>query len=396
MLNLQPKSSFKMMRSSINLCKVVGLWDEANRRRRPRWQVILLASSLILWYIIPSAAFMIRNEKVLLIQLKPTLELFAIIIFTVRLFVHIITQDKLQKCYYQTHSVLNEFVDSSFEDVRSILAHMQVSSERLVKYYTCGVMAQASIYGWVPAIITIFKYAVGTKIPELPSTVLEADFVFFDQKSSFWIWLPVMAISLIVQYLMVVTMSANECLLWNLLHHVSCTFKLITMEIGKLEHWKEAAEYRVKLTRIIRHHESCYESARLLESSLCPVMAILYCSCVLQTCYIMFVVSVVEDYIVLGSMMFVLNYTVFMIFTFSMLGTELMETSSAVSNAIYFSRWYEHSDQEQRLLLFMLKRSQKTTSISAAKFFSVTRASFAGAMRSAFSYFTVMQQTINK
>ncbi|XP_053698494.1 uncharacterized protein LOC128745444 [Sabethes cyaneus] len=391
MLNARSEPSFPMMRTTVALCKWVGLWDET-KRNRPGWPALVLVASLILWYIVPSMIFMIRQEKVLLVQLKPTLELFAMIIFVFRLLTHIVYLDKLQSCYHGIRGVLSEFVDSSFEDVRKILAHLQLSSERLVKYYTCGVLLQASIYGWVPAVITIFRYAFGLEIIAFPSTVLEADFVFFDQKSSFWIWLPVMITSLAVQYLMLVIISTNECLLWNQLHHVSCTFKLIAAEIRMLDHWKDAVGFRLKLASIVSHHESCYGSARLLESSLRPVMAILYCSCVFQTCYIMFVVSIVKDYILIGSMIFVLNYTVFVIFTFSMLGTELMDASSAVSDAIYNSHWYKRSYQDQRLLLFMLSRSQKAVFISAAKFFPITRATFGGAMKSAFSFFTVMQQ----
>ncbi|XP_058839791.1 odorant receptor 49b-like [Topomyia yanbarensis] len=385
------KQPFRMMSSTVQLCKFAGLWDEKNQRKAP-WQAVFIAFSLIFWYILPSVAFIIRNEKNITFQLKPILELFAMNVFTVRLLVHLLYRETLQLCYHEMQHVFSDFEDNPDEDVRSILKHLLKSADWLTKYYTCGVMLQASIYGWVPAILTIIRYMISADPPELPSTVLEADFIFFDHKSNFWMWLPSMITSLIVQYMMLTAMSANECLLWNLLHHVSCAFKIIGMEISKLNQWKDPVQWRRKFAVIVENHEVCYRSVRHLENALRPVMAILYCSCVLQTCYIMFVVSMVKDYILIGSMVFVLNYTIFMIFSFSMLGTELMDASASVSNAIYNTCWYERSDVERRSLLFMQMRSQREATISAAKFFYITRGTFAGAMKSAFSYFTIMQQ----
>lgn len=96
-------------------------------------------------------------------------------------------------------------------------------------------------------------------------------------------------------------------------------------------------------------------------------------------------------------MVFVLQYTVFLIFAFSMLGTELMEEvgtyqmcchgflslenvfqSASISTAIYNTHWYERPVAERRLLLFMQMRSNRVVAISAAKFFHLTRSTFGG------------------
>nr|XP_029722549.1 odorant receptor 49b-like [Aedes albopictus] len=125
-------------------------------------------------------------------------------------------------------------------------------------------------------------------------------------------------------------------------------------------------------------------------------MALLYCSCIFQTCYIMFVVSVIDDLFLLASMAFVLQYTVFLILSFSMLGTELMDASSSISNAIYNTKWYEWPAPQRRLVFFMLMRSDRVVAISVAKFFHLSRSTFGVAMKTAFSYFTLMQRFLGE
>lgn len=119
-------------------------------------------------------------------------------------------------------------------------------------------------------------------------------------------------------------------------------------------------------------------------------------------CSMLLVFTVIQpDLGFLLMMSVALQYNVFLIFTFSMLGTELTEAVSfeqstiwtrpaplmnmsvasfqslSVSDAVYSIRWYEKSPAERRLLLFVQMRAQKQAAITAAKFFYLTRASFA-------------------
>ncbi|XP_021694420.1 odorant receptor Or2 isoform X2 [Aedes aegypti] len=96
--------------------------------------------------------------------------------------------------------------------------------------------------------------------------------------------------------------------------------------------------------------------------------------------------------VVIASMIFVLQYTIFLIFSFSMLGAEVMEESARVSDAVYNSNWYMRMPAERRLLWFMKLRSDRPVGITAVKFFFVNRSTFAEAMKTAFSFFTIMRR----
>lgn len=150
-------------------------------------------------------------------------------------------------------------------------------------------------------------------------------YVFFNHLSTFSIWLPSSLISVAVQFMMVISITASECLLWNLLHHTSSLFRIVRYEISRLDGFAKWDPFRDQFAKVANAHNVAFRCAQRLESVLSPVLAMLYCSCVFQTCYVLFVASVVEDPMVIASMIFILQYTTFLIFSFSMLGTELME-----------------------------------------------------------------------
>lgn len=226
--------------------------------------------------------------------------------------------------------------------------------------------------------------------------LLTNSYVFFDHLSSFSAWLPSSLISVSVQFMMVISITASECLLWNLLHHVSCLFRIVRYEISRLDGSSDRKTFRKQFVEIISAHNTAYRCARRLESILSPVVGMLYCSCIFQTCYVLFVTSVVDDPMLMASMIFILQYTTFLIFSFSMLGTELMGEvrgtqlllsiatkqafffqSALVSKAIYTStRWYEWSVDKRRLVLFVQMRADRITGITASKFFYLTRPTF--------------------
>ncbi|XP_058460493.1 uncharacterized protein LOC131436058 [Malaya genurostris] len=383
------KQPFRTMTSTIELCKLVGLWQDLDPRT-PGWRAVFYITTMVIWYILPGLMFTIRQENNLLI-LRSILECSAMTVYTIRFCVHVFYRADLQLCYAEVQEVLTSFVGSTGFAVQSTLKHLQSSAERLLKFYIIAVMCQSVLYGLVPALVTIYRYMVEGDTVKLPPTVLEQDFVLFDHRSNFWIWLVVMILSIVVQYMLLFTLTLNEAFLWNMLHHVSCLFKLVRMEIAELDNCLDEEAFKEKLIRIVHKHEICFKASRLLERVLSPVLGLLYIFCIMQMCFLMLIMYTVDDHLQIGMMIFVLNYILFLIFSFSMLGTELIESSASVSDAIYSSLWYKRPAKQRYLLLFVQMRSQKIVAITAGKFFNITRATFAGALQSAFSYFTIMQ-----
>ncbi|KFB52366.1 AGAP004356-PA-like protein [Anopheles sinensis] len=127
--------------------------------------------------------------------------------------------------------------------------------------------------------------------------------------------------------------------------------------------------------------EGCCAST--LEEILSGQMLFLYTSTIFALCLLMTVISVAfNNTYLLISMFFVLGYCMFQTFCFSMLGTELIEESASVANAIFHSSWYSRAHLQQRDLAFILLRAQRPVKLTAAKLFVVTRMSFTQVMSS--------------
>ncbi|XP_001850048.2 odorant receptor 94a [Culex quinquefasciatus] len=383
--------SFPMMVGTVRWCKLIGLWDgTGSARYHPRTLTLLLA--LIFWYILPTCMFVLRRQdRPLTLVMKAVHEVMAMTAFVLRISAHALSRSTLEKCFYEVQGALDEFARNGqlSEDMRK---HLERADVVLARYYIPGNLFGIFLYGGLPGVLAIGRFVFTGYAEELPATVLEADYVLFDHQSNFWIWLPTLIVSVAVQYGMIIGITANETFCWNLIHHVSCLFKIVSARVARLDEFEEEEAYQQELEAILETHLVCYRSVCYLEKALYLQMAVLYSACVAVTCFVLFVVSIVDDLFLLAMMAFVLNYHVFLIFSFSVLGSELMDASTSVAEAIYNIKWYNRSISEQRCLQFMIYRSQNAIFITAGKFFKLTRATFMVAMKTAFSYFTIMQQ----
>ncbi|KXJ71729.1 hypothetical protein RP20_CCG019854 [Aedes albopictus] len=102
-----------------------------------------------------------------------------------------------------------------------------------------------------------------------------------------------------------------------------------------------------------------------------------------------------NDRDLLIKMVLMLAYILFNIFVYSMLGQELISTSTSVADAAYGTRWYDWSLSEQRNVLFVVSRSQKMAALTTGKFFVVNRATFAATLQAAYSNFTILRQMLD-
>uniref|UniRef100_A0A182SW14 Odorant receptor n=1 Tax=Anopheles maculatus TaxID=74869 RepID=A0A182SW14_9DIPT len=134
-------------------------------------------------------------------------------------------------------------------------------------------------------------------------------------------------------------------------------------------------------------------SARTLEDILSFQMLFLYMSTVFALCLMVTVLSLAfKDVFLLIAMICVIGYCLFQTFSFSYLGTELIEESGAVADAIFHSTWYKQNVKRQKDLSFVLMRAKRPVKLNAGKLFIVTRDSFTEVIKQAYTIFTLMSQ----
>ncbi|GAB0089805.1 Odorant receptor [Sergentomyia squamirostris] len=78
------------------------------------------------------------------------------------------------------------------------------------------------------------------------------------------------------------------------------------------------------------------------------------------------------------------------LFLFSWFGSYLTTSSFDVSLTAYECGWYDAPVQFQKELIFIIQRSHRTLGITASKFYYISIESFAKALSSAMSYFTLL------
>lgn len=163
-----------MMTANVKLCRTVGLWYDTTHWRFT-WQPVFVICSQVLWYTLPTVAFMVRKEKVFAIQLRPILELIAVGTIAARTALHWFHRKTLTECFSDLQKAFDQFSDSAHEDIRSKLRHLQRSADRLVKIYVFIVLFQAMSYGPLTIFITTIRYAKGDETLVLTSPALEAE-----------------------------------------------------------------------------------------------------------------------------------------------------------------------------------------------------------------------------
>ncbi|XP_055523144.1 uncharacterized protein LOC129717303 [Wyeomyia smithii] len=369
-----------------------GNWTRADGGIRV-WQAKLYVLTSFLWTIVPSIAFIYRHQSDFRLIMKALIELIIVGKITLQAAIVVRYRPVLEQIYAELQSTLDECHKDTRYKVQVVLRDLQSFSSLLVKGYLGFEIFGCLVYSVLPAVTTIVKYMTTGIVPPLAAP-LEADFIFVDYTSNFWIWLLVAVISLILMIANVITAVVQDSLYWCLVHYVSSLFKIISMEVERLDEFhQDDQQFERELARIVSMQHVAYSSATGLKSALSGLLLLLYGGCIVVLCMTMMVLTIAsEDQQLLLKMGVILYYILFQIFSYSMLGTELMATSASVAEAVYNSRWHLRSAVERRNLLFVLIRSQRMATLTAAEFFSISRATFAMTIRSAFSYFTVLRQ----
>ncbi|KAL9693842.1 hypothetical protein quinque_013127 [Culex quinquefasciatus] len=376
-----------MMAFNIRVLTALGFWGESGIELRATLQYLAYTT----WFIPPGVLFCVRQQPSSKLMLKSVYELVAAGSYIVRIGNLYVFNGTLQKAFNEVQFALGELSRDSSDAVRKVLNHLTISADYICKGYGGTLIIQCLLFGPAQGLVSILKYFVWGEDPKY--SLLEADYLIYNQYSNFNVWLLTMLASTCALYVLVFALLSHETFYWNILHHVSCLFKIIRLKILELDDCSTPKQFQEQLSIVVEMHERAFKSTRLLEQAISAMMSFLYLSFITIMCSMLLVFTVIQPDLGFQLMMSVaLQYNVFLIFTFSMLGTELTEASLSVSDAVYSIRWYEKSPAERRLLLFVQMRAQKQAAITAAKFFYLTRASFATAIKKTFSYFTVILQ----
>lgn len=88
--------------------------------------------------------------------------------------------------------------------------------------------------------------------------------MFFDYKSSFWIWLPVNTVSVVATTSIALLIVGMDGFNWCSLYQISCLFRVVAMKLSHLDEVRDDEQFRKQLAEIHHLQETAY---RFVESS---------------------------------------------------------------------------------------------------------------------------------
>ncbi|XP_055680087.1 odorant receptor 13a-like [Lutzomyia longipalpis] len=164
--------------------------------------------------------------------------------------------------------------------------------------------------------------------------------------------------------------------------------------VNSLQSWTEqkAQEMIRKLKEIIRRHNQFIGFSHRLEEILNLMMLAQYMSSTFMFCIVGFQLTILlktpYDFSILMTYCICLYCQLFM---FSWFGSYLTTSSHDVSLAAYEWEWFAAPNNIKKEIILIILRSHRPVGVTAAKFYYISIESFAKALSSAVSYFTLLQ-----
>ncbi|XP_050091678.1 uncharacterized protein LOC126575163 [Anopheles aquasalis] len=391
----QAVGRFSLMELNIKLLRRIGLWNETESERFPiRGQLVIVFN---MFWLIPSAAYFVTSQDELTPILKAVNEQ---IIFTTAFSKFCLFASNFrhwEQIFYDVQRCFNLVMPDPHQEVQKILNRVVKCSHHLTKWYSPIVFFDTMVYGLAPFVLVLVKYAA-TGVYKIPlPTPIQANYFIPGYNTNVWVWIPLNIFLGLMLALQTVALVLLECFVWNSIYSTICLFKILQIKATSLVAVNDQQQWGTDLSKFVNLHQCAFRCASTLETALGTQMLFLHIAIIFSMCLMMTVITIAfKDMYLMFIMLAVLVYSLFQIFCFSILGTELTEQSAAVNNAIFHSTWYLHEKQRQRDLAFVLVHSQQPVKLTAAKLFTVTRQSFMQVIKQAYTMFTLMSQFVGE
>ncbi|XP_052903053.1 odorant receptor 49b-like [Anopheles moucheti] len=390
------KGQFPLIELTIRWLRRIRFWNDTPGKPFPTIGSIIVVSYLLIW-LIPSWLFTMTSQASVTSLIKAANEQIVFCSIFFKMCVFALKFRRWESLFYDLQRAYSSVMDDMNLDIQRILGHVEKSAYHLTKWYGYGINFNCCVYGSLPMLFVAIKYAATGSYDVPLSTPIESNYLIPGYRTNFWIWFPLdIALSFLLS-LHGVALFSIECFSWNLVHATSCLFRVLQIQANELSNQNERNdEWADKFSRFVNLHDLVLRSAGTLEEILRTQMLFIYASTVFELCLVMTVLSLAfKDLYLLITMFCVIGHCLFQTFSFSYLGTELIEESESVADSIFHSTWYIQNVNRQKDLCFALMRAKKPVSLTAGKFFVVKRESFTQVIKQAYTIFTLMSQFLD-
>ncbi|XP_015189668.1 PREDICTED: odorant receptor 82a-like [Polistes dominula] len=161
--------------------------------------------------------------------------------------------------------------------------------------------------------------------------------------------------------------------------------KNVNLEMGK---------YHCEMKHLIDRHDELLRLATILKNAFSFLMFVQTLGLICSLCVVAYqLLTTSENGKDMNTVHFVLYScaVVLLAFCYCFLGECLIEESSAIDLACYFTNWYELPTKEIRSMMFCIARSRRPSYITAGQFYVFSLETFAIIMKASMAYLSVLR-----
>ncbi|XP_015838099.1 odorant receptor Or1 isoform X1 [Tribolium castaneum] len=173
--------------------------------------------------------------------------------------------------------------------------------------------------------------------------------------------------------------------------YIQCQFDILCDNLKNIK--SDTKNVDTKLAKCIKHHLLILMFANTSNEFFSWIIFFQFTSSAAITGMTLFQLTVVKPFTTeFYNFMAYVTAEVVQIFMYCWFGNEVQVKSSNIPYAAFGSDWTEFSPNKQKSLLFLITRSQKSVKMSAFNVFDLTTDSFVKILKSAWSYFALLNQ----
>ncbi|XP_055700499.1 odorant receptor 13a-like [Phlebotomus papatasi] len=230
----------------------------------------------------------------------------------------------------------------------------------------------------------------------------------FDITSSVFRLSAVFSVTVLAELYVLRILMGFDTLSVSLMNYCADLFKILSSQLrslrvessqGDQNIWTEENKKKIlnDLKEIVNRHNQFIDFSDRLEEVLNPMMLAQYLSSTFMFCVVGFQLSILIEspynFFIITTYCVSLGIQLFM---YSWFGSYLTTAADEVSFAAYESEWFNTPVTVQKEIILIIQRSNHSVGITAAKFYYISIESFAKALSSAISYFTLLQTIYEK
>ncbi|XP_014467411.1 PREDICTED: putative odorant receptor 85d [Dinoponera quadriceps] len=299
----------------------------------------------------------------------------------------IINRDAIRHCLQQMEI---QYRDVECEEDRMVM----VRNAKVGRQFT--MMYMGLLYGGALPYHIIMPLVADKIVKEDNTTHLPlpylSDYIFFVVENS-----PFYEILFVTQILFSTIILSTNCGVYSLIAtcvmHACCLFEvarrqLETIVISGTDNLHEG------FSRVITQHMRALRFVEMIENSLNIVFLSEMVGCTIIICFLEYgVLKEWEDNKLFGMVIyFILMISILVnVFTLSVIGDRLKEESEKVGETSYFIDWYTMPAKNASNLIMVMVRSNRPSTLTAAKMFDISLQSFCDVCKTSAAYFNFIR-----